>query len=315
MAISVGIPMMFLDRQNHYGAKPNSKHGNAKAIIDEALPNEEGERKCRDMDFNPARTQNNRYLTSEKMTSEELLDRWNNMCDSYKVTVKTKNGIKERSLRADADIGFAMIVKPSGNEWGDTTIGDQHRFLADSVEAIEQVCKKYKVKIDVAYEHRDEKNMHAHIFGHDDSFKLSKKIGLAFMNDLNHGLYVDLMKAKGWKIEPKMSNYVEDTQGMNEEELAEYKEHRKAGRKEHGKSSKQYKSDKDIEKAEQEAGKIVQEANQKLQSAEELMREAERIKKLYEMKFKEQEQREQNEQKAKENGNDLKSRLWDRMNR
>ena len=56
MQASVGLPVMMLDRQNHYGSKRNEKHGNAKAIMEEAM----AERACSDFDLDRERTQGNK---------------------------------------------------------------------------------------------------------------------------------------------------------------------------------------------------------------------------------------------------------------
>lgn len=273
--ISVGIPMLFLDRQPHYNEPINSKHGNIRGIANEALPNGEGVRKCKDKDFRPELTCKNRYLSDDEMTSDELLDYWDHLASNHKVQVKTKNGIRERGLREDAVIGFAMIIKPAGEEWDNLSIRRQHEFLKDSLEALEEVFKKHKVKVDVCYEHRDEKNIHAHLLGHDDDFRLSKKLGIAFFHDLNHGLYVEEMEKKGWKIKPKEQNYQEDIEKCTtiEEKLAYRKARKEQRAKTHGLSSKEYK-----------AGKKMQEAEKKMQEAEKLMQEAQKQKKENEEK-------------------------------
>ena len=272
--ISVGIPMLFLDRQPHYNEPINSKHGNIRGVANEALPNGEGVRKCKDKDFRPELTCKNRYLSDNEMTSDELLDYWDHLASTHKVQVKTKNGIRERGLREDAVIGFAMIIKPAGEEWDNLSIRRQHEFLKDSLEALEEVFKKYKVKVDVCYEHRDEKNIHAHLLGHDDDFRLSKKLGIAFFHDLNHGLYVEEMEKKGWKIKPKEQNYQEDIEKCTtiEEKLAYRKARKEQRAKTHGLSSKEYKAEKKMQEAEkkmQEAQKLMQEAQKQKKENEE----------------------------------------------
>lgn len=269
--ISVGIPMLFLDRQPHYNEPVNSKHGNIRGVAGEALPNSEGVRKCKDEDFRPELTCKNRYLSDNEMTSDELLDYWDDLASNHKVQVKTKNGIRERGLREDAVIGFAMAIKPAGEEWDNLSIRRQHEFLKDSLEALEEVFKKYKVKVDVCYEHRDERNMHAHLLGHDDDFRLSKKLGIAFFHDLNHGLYVEEMEKRGWKIKPKEQNYQEDIEKCTttEEKLA-YRKARKAQRaKTHGLSSKDYKAEKKM----QEAEKLKKEYEEKKEFLDDYARE------------------------------------------
>lgn len=269
--ISVGIPMLFLDRQPHYNEPVDSKHGNIRGVASEALPNNEGVRICKDDDFRPELSCNNRYLSDNEMTSDELLDYWDDLASNYKVKVKTKNGIRERGLREDAVIGFAMSIKPAGEEWDNLTIKRQHEFLKDSFEALEEVFKKHKVKADVCYEHRDEKNLHAHILGHDDDFCLSKKLRVAFFHDLNHGLYVEEMEKRGWKIKPKEQNYQEDIEKCTtiEEKLAYRKARKEQRAKKHGLSSKEYKAEKKM----QEAEKLMKENEEKKEFLDNYARE------------------------------------------
>lgn len=248
MSISVGIPTMMLDRATH---KPgDNKHGNMKAVLKEGLPDENGVRKCHDEDYRPEDTKNNFCFGAvQNVTADAICNYWEMLADDYRVKVNTKNGVKERKLREDADIGMALIVKPEMSAMQAMTPDRQIEFLEDSYEAMNKVFYKHGLLIDVGVVHLDEGVPHMHIYGHDPDFKLSKKMNLKFYNDLNHGLYVKEMRAKGWDIAPKKSNFVEDTKNMSEAELKEYKELKKKERKErHGKSSKQYKMEQELKK-------------------------------------------------------------------
>lgn len=252
MSISVGIPMMFLDRVTHFGSK-NDKHGNMKAVIDEALKDENGVRKCNDKDYRPELTATNKYYgVMQDMTADALCGYYDSLADDYRVKVNTKNGVKERKLREDADIAFALIVKPEIGAMQAMTPQEQDKFLEDSYETMCKVFCKYGVLVDVCVQHNDEGNPHLHMIGHDADFKLSKKLGLKFFNDLNHGMYVREMRSKGWDIAPKQSNFVEDTKYMSDDEKDAYKAKKKAERQDrHGKSSEQYKLQQEYKKLEE----------------------------------------------------------------
>ena len=155
MSISVGIPTMMLDRATH---KPgDNKHGNMKAVLKEGLPDENGVRKCHDEDYRPEDTKNNFCLGAvQNVTADAICNYWEMLADDYRVKVNTKNGVKERKLREDADIGMALIVKPEMSAMQAMTPDRQIEFLEDSYEAMNKVFYKHGLLIDVGVVHLDE---------------------------------------------------------------------------------------------------------------------------------------------------------------
>ena len=56
MSFSIGTPVMMLDRNNHFGEN-SKKHGNARAVLCEAM----SERQCKDEDLDKSLTKTNTY--------------------------------------------------------------------------------------------------------------------------------------------------------------------------------------------------------------------------------------------------------------
>lgn len=267
MSITVGMPTMFLGRQS--GAQ-GKKTGNAKAVLCEALK----ERWTSDPDYKPDRTKDNIYLTG--VTSGlELYQRWTDRADSY-VQVQ-KNG-KERKLRSDAHIGFAGICKPSGDsEYGSYTEQQQIQFCRDSFEVLQKVYGKYGITLDYGVIQVDEGNVHLHYGGHDDDFRLTKRIGLKLFNDLNKGDYIKLMKQKGWSVQPLGGYDPQKAAEMSPEQLEEYKAEqikRKKSRK-NGKSARQYKAEQEQKKSKALQAEIEQQKQELQRQQEQLKRDRE----------------------------------------
>lgn len=259
MQASVGLPVMMLDRQNHYGSKRNEKHGNAKAIMEEAM----GERACSDLDLDRERTQDNKYYffddlgmdSNERFYGKSWADMYESMADSYRVV--DKNG-RERRLRKDANIAFAGIIKPDDDFMNSLSAEEQDRFLMDSMSCIHKIFEKRGMTLNVCVVHNDERVSHVHYYGYDPDYKMSDKFNLSLYRALNVTEYPKLMKAKGgWDIK-EHTGYLEETKDMSADQIEEYKARKKSGRKS-GKSSKDYKADKDREKAEQELRQAEQE--------------------------------------------------------
>lgn len=233
MGARVGIPMMKLDRQTHYGKK-NSKSGNARAIANEALE----ERYSSDPDLNRELTEDNQYLGYR--SGNELADYWEKLADEY--TVTDKNGNKKK-LRADAGIAFAGIIKPDTAFMQSLSEDEQERFLDDSMETVKDMLEKRGMVLDSAVLQWDEYTPHIHFFGHDPEYKLGKKLGLPLYRALNETEYPKRMRELGWDVEALKGYDVEATKSMTDEELTEYKANHRAQKKKGGKSSAEYKAD------------------------------------------------------------------------
>ena len=244
MGCRVGMPVMKLDRQSHYGKK-DSKSGNARAVANEALE----ERYSSDPDLNRNLTQYNQYWeaedgeTQEYFTSgNELADYWEELAENY--TVTDKNG-KQKKLRSDAGIGFAGICKPDADFMSALSPDEQMQFLSDSAEIIADMYKKRGMQIDAIVIHKDEGNPHLHYFGHDPQYQLGKKLGLPLYRALNETEYPERMRQLGWDVENLKGYDVEATKTMTADELTEYKAKHRAERKKSGKSSAEYKAEKE----------------------------------------------------------------------
>lgn len=244
MGYHVGMPVMKLDRCNHFGKK-NEHSGNAKAVTCEALE----ERYSSDADLDREMTAENLYYGFT--SGEALTAHWEQMADAYRVI--DKNG-KEKKLRSDAGIGFAGICKPEMDFMDSLEDDEIEKFMEDSSEVIQEIYEKRGCVIDSIVIHYDEGNPHLHYFGHDPEYKLGKKIGLKLYTALNDTEYPKQMRQHGWDIDP-LTGYQEAIKGMTEDEITEYKKRRKADRKKkHGLSSTEYKANK-------KSNNIISEAN------------------------------------------------------
>lgn len=244
MGYHVGMPVMKLDRCNHFGKK-NEHSGNAKAVTCEALE----ERYSSDADLDREMTAENLYYGFT--SGEALTAHWEQMADAYRVI--DKNG-KEKKLRSDAGIGFAGICKPEMDFMDSLEDDEIEKFMEDSSEVIQEIYEKRGCVIDPIVIHYDEENPHLHYFGHDPEYKLGKKIGLKLYTALNDTEYPKQMRQHGWDIDP-LTGYQEAIKDMTEDEITEYKKRRKADRKKkHGLSSTEYKANK-------KSNNIISEAN------------------------------------------------------
>lgn len=244
MGYHVGMPVMKLDRCNHFGKK-NEHSGNAKAVTCEALE----ERYSSDADLDREMTAENVYYGFT--SGEALTAHWEQMADAYRVI--DKNG-KEKKLRSDAGIGFAGICKPEMDFMDSLEDDEIEKFMEDSSEVIQEIYEKRGCVIDSIVIHYDEGNPHLHYFGHDPEYKLGRKIGLKLYTALNDTEYPKQMRQHGWDIDP-LTGYQEAIKDMTEDEITEYKKRRKADhKKKHGLSSTEYKANK-------KSNNIISEAN------------------------------------------------------
>ncbi len=254
MGYKVGNPVLKCDRKDHFGKK-DKRSGNATGILKEALPDEEtGLRICKDPDFDPSKTKDNLYfyfneekqgfeISEGPIYSNKMIDYWNEMADSYKV--KDKNG-KEKKLRSDAVIGFAGVCKPEKAFMNTLDKSEQIKFFSDAIDVLNEVYAKKGMAIDYATIHFDEGVPHMHYGGHDDKFTLGKKIGLPLYAELNKGSFPDMMRSRGWELD-NLYGFQEEIDGKTDEEVEEIKKKKKETRS-GGKSSLEYKVQKEVEK-------------------------------------------------------------------
>lgn len=291
MGFNCGMPVLTLDNLAH---KSGDKHGNAKKVVYEAFE----ERQGKDSDIDRARTADNIYFSFEHgekafRKGEELYNYWQAQADSHTCVA---NG-KERKMRSDAKIGFTGIIKPDADYINNMTHDEQMRFCKDAMGIVLDIYKKQGLTIDAAVIHVDEMATHIHYFGHDESYKMSKKVNLGLYDKLNRE-FPARMRGKGWELND-LTGYKEATSGMTDDELHEYKAKKRSERRErHNKSSQEYKADKEAKKVLETA---VTRSEGILQQAE---NEAQEIKKQAEIDA--QELRKTNQAKAQA--------IWDAIN-
>lgn len=241
--MQVGAPVLKLDRQAH---KQGQRAGNVRAVCLEAL----GERAGEDPDIDREKTKDNIYY-GDFRSGQELAEHYENMASEYVVT--DKNG-KEKRLRSDAGIAFAGIIKPLSDDFDKFSRKKQLAFLKDSLEVVRGIYAVRGMDIDQAVVHVDEGCPHLHYFGHDPEYKLGKKLGLKLYDALNRE-YPEEMRKRGWPVD-SLTGWKEATAGMTEEQKEEYKA--KKPRKKHGRSSKEYKAEKRLEKLEAKNAELEQ---------------------------------------------------------
>lgn len=235
MGFNVGMPVIKLDNQDHFGE--TDKHaGNAEAVVKEALE----ERQSSDPDLDSEKTKDNVY--HGERSGEKLLAKWNKEADEYRVV--DKNG-KQKKLRSDAGIGFAGICKPEMDFINSLSPEEQKKLLQDSEDVIRKIFEENKMVIDTVVWHWDEGAPHLHYFGHDPKYKLGKKLGLPLYKALNDTQYPKMMREKGWDVNSLKGYNLETAQKMTEDELKKYKEDHIHAKKEHGKNAKKFKANKD----------------------------------------------------------------------
>lgn len=291
MGFNCGMPVLTLDNLTH---KTGDKHGNAKKVVYEAFE----ERQGKDSDIDRARTADNIYFSFEHgekafRKGEELYNYWQSQADAHTCTV----GGKERKMRSDAKIGFTGIIKPDMDYMNSLSRDEQMKFCKDAMAIVLDIYKKQGLTMDAAVIHVDEMATHVHYFGHDESYKMSKKVNLGLYDRLNRE-FPQRMRARGWEIND-LTGYKEATTGMTEDELCEYKAKKRSERRERrNKSSQEYKAGK-------EAKRVLEAATTRsegiLQQAENVAQE---IKKQAEIDA--QELRKTNQAKAQA--------IWDAIN-
>lgn len=241
MGFNCGMPVLTLDNLTHTAG---DKHGNAKKVAMEAFE----ERQGKDSDIDREKTDSNIYFSFEHgekafRKGEELYNYWQSQADSHTCTV----GGKERKMRSDAKIGFSGIIKPDSEYMNGLTHDEQMKFCKDAMGIVMDIYKKQGLTMDAAVIHVDECATHIHYFGHDESYKMSKKVNLGLYDKLNRE-FPQRMREKGWEMND-LTGYKEATAGMTDDELREYKAKKRSERRtRHNRTSKEYKADREVKK-------------------------------------------------------------------
>lgn len=248
MGWKVGITTLKLTNQR--STKSRAKRtGFLRAVVCEGL----SERWGKDEDIDRNRSCFNTYtgITS----GVELAENMTKEAAEYSAQRKAAGG---RALRADAAIGWAMIIKPPADVINAMSPGQQIKFFADSDKIITAIMGADNIRATAL--HRDEQAPHKHYFGmgytKSGELCVDKVINPKLYKRLNQE-YPQKMRELGWDIEDCTIYDAEKVKNMTENEATVYKEKCKAKRREKksGLDSKTYKAKKEIEKLEKEREK------------------------------------------------------------
>lgn len=244
-----GMPWMKLNNKTTTGSKHK---GNTKAVVCEGLE----ERWSTDEDLDRSKTKDNIYLTD--ITSG--LD-FVNLVDT--TVADMSNNLRKqgkRGIREDAITSFALIVKPEEEQ--------PIEFFETAFEVLKEKFGKDNIKAAVI--HNDEGNRHMHIYGMpitEDGRLSAKDIFNLKLNTWLNEDFPRIMTEKGFKLEACRSENSYDkayADTLTDEQLKQYKteriEAKKANKQQHGRSSKQYKFDKELEKQQEELQQQFDEA-------------------------------------------------------
>lgn len=244
-----GMPWMKLNNKTTTGSKHK---GNTKAVVCEGLE----ERWSTDEDLDKTKTKDNIYLTDITSGLDFI-----NLVDTTVANMSAdlrKQG--KRGIREDAITSFALIVKPEDEQ--------PIEFFETALEVLQEKLGKDNIKAAVI--HNDEGNRHMHLYGipvtADGRLSAKDIFNLKFNSWLNEE-FPKIMTEKGFPLEPCKSENSYDkayADTLTEEELKSYKEERLKAKKEkkqqYGRSSKQYKLDKELEKQQEELQQEFDEA-------------------------------------------------------
>ena len=248
MGWKVGITTLKLTNQR--STKSRAKRtGFLRAVVCEAMP----ERWGKDEDIDRNRSCFNSYtgITS----GVELARAMAKEAAEYSAQRKAAGG---RALRADAAIGWAMILKPPTEIINSMPPEQRAKFFTDSDKILMEIMGADNVRATAL--HRDEQGPHKHYYG----MGYTKSGELCVDKVINPKLYKKLnqeyprrMRELGWDIEDCTIYDAEKVKDMTADEATAYKAKCKAKRqqKKSGLDSKTYKSQQELKKIEKEKDK------------------------------------------------------------
>lgn len=256
MSRKCGIPWMKLDDKTY--SSNNEHHGNMKAIMCEAMK----ERWSSDPDLNRDLTQYNMY--GGYSSGLELMNDINHEIEDLSDNLR-KQG--KRGIRKDAIKSFAIIIKPDKEIMDNLNPEQQIQFFRDAFNIVSEKLgynkQLNKLNTRAFTIHVDEGNPHMHLFGvpyTEDGRLSAKEIFTPQLSRWFNEEFPKQMNEKGWNLEvcKDINAYdPEYAKTLNEQQLKEYKEqcieYKKTKKKQHGKKSKEYKENKEIENAVQGA--------------------------------------------------------------
>lgn len=260
MAISTGTPTLKLNNLSF--GEQKKKSGNAKAIVDEAWPDEDGKRNCNDVDYRPEMTEQNINLYGPD-TAKEVNEIIQKRYEQHKEKWEQKHNKK---VRKDLNIAVAGIIKPDFESMQGMTESEQIDYLKAHFEELKKTMENHGFEMVAATLQVDEANPHVHYVMLDPEYKIGSKLKLKLFSELNKEVPKRL-QAKGYDVKILEGYDTEKAKNMEPEELEEYKEGFKNKRKGFGRNSTKYKKD----KAQEKAKKIISNAEKVAQAnAEEL---------------------------------------------
>lgn len=248
MGWKVGITTLKLTNQRSKKSRAK-RTGYLRAVVCEGL----SERWGKDEDIDRSRSCRNTYtgITSGVKLAEAVTTE----ATEYSSKRKAAGG---RALRADAAIGWAMILKPPADIINAMPPEQQVKFFADSDKILTGIMGTDNIRATAL--HRDEQAPHKHYFGmgytKSGELCVDKVINPKLYKRLNQE-YPQKMRELGWDIEDCVVYDTEKAKAMTEDEAAAYKRVCKAKRqqKKSGVDSKTYKAKKELEKLEQQKEK------------------------------------------------------------
>lgn len=248
MGWKVGITTLKLTNQRSKKSRAK-RTGYLRAVVCEAMT----ERWGKDEDIDRNRSHFNSYtgITSgvklaEAMTTEAT---------EYSSKRKAAGG---RALRADAAIGWAMILKPPAEIINAMPPEQQVKFFADSDKILTRIMGTDNIRATAL--HRDEQAPHKHYFGmgytRTGELCVDKVINPKLYKKLNQE-YPQKMRELGWDIEDCVVYDSEKVRNMTKDEAAAYRTECRTKRREKksGLDSKTYKSQQELQKIEKEKDK------------------------------------------------------------
>lgn len=248
MGWKVGITALKLTNQR--STKSRAKRtGYLRAVVCEGL----SERWGKDEDIDRSRSCRNTYtgITS----GVELAENMTKEAAEYSAQRKAAGG---RALRADAAIGWAMILKPPADIINAMPPEQQVKFFADSDKILTGIMGTDNIRATAL--HRDEQAPHKHYFGmgytRTGELCVDKVINPKLYKKLNQE-YPQKMRELGWDIEDCVVYDSEKVRNMTKDEAAAYRTECRTKRREKksGLDSKTYKSQQELQKIEKEKDK------------------------------------------------------------
>lgn len=248
MGWKVGITTLKLTNQRSKKSRAK-RTGYLRAVACEGMSERWG--KDEDIDRNRSRFNTYTGITSgvalaEAMTKEAA---------EYSAQRKAAGG---RVLRADAAIGWAMILKPPAEIINTMPPEQQIKFFVDSDKIITSIMGADNIRATAL--HRDELGPHKHYYGmgytKSGELCVDKVINPKLYKRLNQE-YPQKMRELGWDIDDCTIYDSEKVKNMTADEATAYKAKCKAKRREKksGLDSKTYKSQQELKKIEKEKDK------------------------------------------------------------